>query len=64
MNIEELYPQRARRQFTSIAKEMREEIKHAKEPQLKAILETSSEVLNSLAKTFSDYEIKKEKAWR
>jgi len=59
MNIEEQYPRRARRQFTSIAKEMRDEVKRAREPQLRAMLENSAEVLNNLAKTFSDYEIRK-----
>jgi hypothetical protein len=58
MNIEEMYPERARRQFTSIANEMREEITRAKEPQLKAMLKTSAQVLNDLARTFDSYEMR------
>jgi hypothetical protein len=58
MNIEEMYPQRVRRQFTSIAKEMHEEITRAKEPQLRAMLKTSAQVLNDLARTFDSYEMR------
>ena len=54
-----MYPQRARRQFAGIAKEMREEITRAKEPQLKTMLKTSAKVLNGLEKIFSDYEVRK-----
>ena len=34
------------------------------EPQLKAMFETSAEVLGGLTKTFSDYERQNENAWR
>jgi hypothetical protein len=34
------------------------------EPQLKAMFETSAEVLTGLKKAFSDYEQKNESAWR
>jgi hypothetical protein len=34
------------------------------EPQLKAMFETSAEVLSGLSKAFSDYERKNESAWR
>jgi hypothetical protein len=34
------------------------------EPQLKAMFETSAEVLLGLKKAFSDYEQKNENAWR
>ncbi len=35
-----------------------------REPQLKAMFETSAEVLSGLIKAFSDYEKKNEAAWR
>jgi hypothetical protein len=34
------------------------------EPQLKAMFETSAEVLGGLAKAFQDYERKNEAAWK
>jgi ferric iron reductase protein FhuF len=43
---------------------LREDIQKVDEPQLKAMLETSAEVLNGLIKAFSDYEKKNEAAWR
>jgi hypothetical protein len=43
---------------------LREEVELAEEPQLKAMLETSAEVLGGLAKAFHDYQEKTEAAWR
>ncbi|WP_035639146.1 hypothetical protein [Bradyrhizobium sp. ORS 375] len=43
---------------------LREDIDKVDEPQLKAMFETSAEVLGGLAKAFQDYEQKNEKAWR
>jgi hypothetical protein len=43
---------------------LREDIQKVDEPQLKAIFETSAEVLNGLIKAFNDYEKKNEAAWR
>jgi hypothetical protein len=43
---------------------MREDIHKVDEPQLKAMFETSAEVLGGLMKAFSDYEKKNEAAWR
>jgi hypothetical protein len=43
---------------------LREDIQKVDEPQLKAMFETSAEVLNGLIKAFSDYEKKNEAAWR
>ncbi len=42
---------------------LREDIEKTDEPQLKAIHETSAEVLCGLKKAYSDYEQKKESAW-
>jgi len=43
---------------------LREDIQNVDEPQLKAMFETSAEVLTGLIKAFSDYEKKNEAAWR
>jgi hypothetical protein len=43
---------------------LREDIQKVDEPQLKAMFETSAEVLNGLIKAFGDYEKKNEAAWR
>jgi hypothetical protein len=43
---------------------MREDVKKVDEPQLKAMFETSAEVLTGLIKAFGDYEKKNEAAWR
>jgi hypothetical protein len=47
-----------------IVTHMREDIQKVDEPQLKAMFETSAEVLGGLVKAFSDYEKKNEAAWR
>jgi hypothetical protein len=43
---------------------LREDIQKVDEPQLKAMFETSTEVLGGLIKAFSDCEKKNEAAWR
>ncbi|MGJ4939988.1 hypothetical protein ACQR1W_05390 [Bradyrhizobium sp. HKCCYLS1011] len=43
---------------------LREDIGKVDEPQLKAMFETSAEVLNGLIKAFDDYDKKNEAAWR
>jgi hypothetical protein len=43
---------------------LRSDIDKVDEPQLKAMFETSAEVLGGLKKAFSDYEQKNESAWR
>jgi len=43
---------------------LREDVKTVDEPQLKAMFETSAEVLGGLVKAFRDYEQKNEPAWR
>ncbi|MGY3233711.1 cytoplasmic iron level regulating protein YaaA (DUF328/UPF0246 family) [Bradyrhizobium sp. USDA 4472] len=47
-----------------IRNHLREDIQKVDEPQLKAMFETSAEVLGGLEKAFRDYEQKNEKAWR
>jgi hypothetical protein len=43
---------------------LREDVRKVDEPQLKAMFETSAEVLSGLVKAFDDYERKNEAAWR
>jgi hypothetical protein len=43
---------------------LRDDIDKVEEPQFKAMFETAAEVLVGLTKAFSDYEQKKETAWR
>lgn len=43
---------------------LRQDIEKVDEPQLKAMFETSAEVLGGLVKAFRDYEQKNESAWR
>ncbi|MCT7377003.1 hypothetical protein [Chelativorans salis] len=43
---------------------LREDIDKVEEPQLKAMFETSAEVLGGLTKAFDHYEQKSESAWR
>ena len=43
---------------------LREDVEKVDEPQLKAMFETSAEVLGGLVKAFRDYEQKNEAAWR
>jgi hypothetical protein len=43
---------------------LRQDIDKVDEPQLKAMFETSAEVLGGLQKAFQDYEQKNESAWR
>ncbi|HTM73418.1 MAG TPA: hypothetical protein VL198_09320 [Pseudolabrys sp.] len=48
----------------AIQDHLREDIEKVDEPRLKAMFETSAEVLGGLCKAFQDYEKKNETAWR
>ena len=50
--------------LVEIKTHLREDIEKVDEPQLKAMFETSAEVLGGLIKAFGDYEKKNEAAWR
>jgi hypothetical protein len=50
--------------LTEIIGHLREDVEKVDEPQLKAMFETSAEVLGGLVKAFRDYERKNEAAWR
>jgi hypothetical protein len=50
--------------LVEIKTHLREDIEKVDEPQLRAMFETSAEVLGGLIKAFGDYERKNEAAWR
>ncbi len=56
--------QKMQKMLQDIRNHLREDIQKVDEPQLKAMFETSAEVLGGLEKAFKDYEQKNEKAWR
>ncbi len=56
--------QNTKKRLEETVTHLREDIKKVDEPQLKAMFETSAEVLTGLTKAFSDYEKKNEAAWR
>lgn len=56
--------ERMRQALREIKDHMREDIQKVDEPQLKAMFETSAEVLGGLEKAFSDYEKRSETAWQ
>ncbi|MEP9398270.1 hypothetical protein [Mesorhizobium sp. KR2-14] len=56
--------QKMQKALEELKDHLREDIQKINEPQLKAMFETSAEVLGGLAKAFRDYQEKNEKAWR
>jgi hypothetical protein len=52
------------RALSDVKTHLRDDIEKIDEPQLKAMFETSAEVLGGLIKAFGDYEKKNEAAWR
>jgi hypothetical protein len=58
------HTQKMQKQLGDMMKHLREDIEKVDEPQLKAMFETSAEVLGGLRKAFHDYEQKNEPAWR
>jgi hypothetical protein len=58
------HTQKMQKALQQIKDHLREDIEKVDEPQLKAMFETSAEVLGGLIKAFSDYEKKNESAWR
>ena len=51
------------KRLTETIEHLRADIAKVDEPQLKAMFETSAEVLGGLVKAFTDYEKKNEPAW-
>ena len=58
------HTQKMQKALQQIKDHLREDIEKVDEPQLKAMFETSAEVLGGLIKAFRDYEQKNESAWR
>ena len=57
------HTQRMKARLQETMEHLREDISRVNEPQLKAMFETSAEVLAALIKTVNDYERKSEAAW-
>lgn len=58
------HTQKMQKALQDLQTHLREDIEKVNEPQLKAMFETSAEVLGGLCKAFRDYERKTEAAWR
>lgn len=58
------HTQKMQKALEQIKQHLREDIQKVEEPQLKAMFETSAEVIGGLEKAFKDYEKKNEGAWR
>jgi hypothetical protein len=58
------HTQNMKKRLSETVTHLREDIQKVDEPQLKAMFETSAEVLGGLIKAFSYYEKKNEAAWR
>ena len=58
------HTQRMKGRLQETIDHLRQDIEKVDEPQLKAMFETSAEVLGGLVKAFGDYEKKNEAAWR
>jgi hypothetical protein len=58
------HTQNMKKRLSETVTYLREDIGKVDEPQLKAMFETSAEVLVGLIKAFDDYEKKNETAWR
>ncbi len=58
------HTQKMQQRLQEIRSHLREDIEKVDEPRLKAMFETSAEVLGGLIKAFQDYEQKSERAWR
>jgi rubrerythrin len=58
------HTQKMARRLEDTITHLREDVEKVDEPQLKAMFETSAEVLGGLVKAFKDYEQKNEPAWR
>ncbi|WFU34468.1 hypothetical protein QA635_08660 [Bradyrhizobium brasilense] len=58
------HTQKMQKALQDIRNHLRDDIQKVDDPQLKAMFETSAEVLGGLEKAFNDYEKKNEKAWR
>jgi hypothetical protein len=58
------HTQKMQKRLLETMQHLRKDIQKVDEPQLKAMFETSAEVLGGLVKAFRDYEEKNEFTWR
>ncbi|MER9053561.1 hypothetical protein [Mesorhizobium sp. M0910] len=58
------HTQKMQKKLEEVKQHLREDIEKVDEPQLKAMFETSAEVIGGLQKAFQDCEQKNEPAWR
>ena len=58
------YTQKMKAVLGGVSVQLRRDVEKMDEPQLKALFETSAEVLDGLIKAFEHYEKKSEPAWR
>jgi hypothetical protein len=58
------HTRKCKHRLKEIIDHLRQDVEKVDEPQLKAMFETSAEVLGGLVKAFRDYEQKNESAWR
>ena len=58
------HTQKMQKAFLELQDHLRDDISKVDEPQLKAMFETSAEVLGGLVKAFRDYEQRNEAAWQ
>ncbi len=58
------HTQKMQRRLKDTIADLRRDIDDVEEPKLRAMFETSAEVLGGLVKAFQDYEQKNETAWR
>ena len=58
------HTQKMQKRLNETIEHLRKDIDRVDEPQLKAMFETSAEVLGGLVKAFKHYEQKSESAWR
>ena len=56
--------EKMRHAFVGLQHQLRQDVDKVDEPQLKALLEESAEVLGALAQTFEDYQRKTAPAWQ
>jgi hypothetical protein len=58
------HTRRMRERLQDTIQHLRQDLDKVDDPQLKAMFETSAEVLGGLVKAFSDYEHRNERAWQ
>lgn len=58
------YIKEYKHQFDELTHKLRRDLQQIDEPQARALMETSAEVIRGLSKAFNDYQGKTEPAWK